>query len=203
MIDQFINYYNKKIKKMQGVRAGGRLRALKGELVEVLAESMIIKAWENIGGAPKRIKMDKHKYDITDNKEHTYGLSQDKQVYIDEQFILSIECKAYAEVAMYKRILVDAYLLRTKFPNLTFCLFQLESMLGGDYSEKPDHPKGSNSVYVLDYHFPNLNSEILTLLDGERNIKKPIHKKRFYKPMVDKRVKYALNYFEEVLRKYV
>ena len=49
-------------------------------------------------------------------------------------------------------------------------------MLGGDYSTSVDHPGGYKSVKVLESYFPNLNIEIITLLDGERNIKKEIHK---------------------------
>lgn len=188
---------------MWRIRAGGTLRSLKGKLVEMMAEQMVLLAWKNIGGKPSRIKINKTKHSIGDGKGSYYKLSQDKQVYIDDRFVLSIECKAYAEVAMYKRILVDSFLLKKNFPKLKFCLFQLESMLGGDYSTNAGHPNGSPSVKVLEHHFPDLDIEIITLLNGERNIKKEIHKKQFYKPLRPERLEHALRYFEHILKEHL
>ncbi len=131
--NEFINYYDDKIREMQSITSGGRLRALKGKLVETLCENMLKQAWQDIGGSPERISIDRRKYYFKDKNGNRYGLSQDRQVYIDEEFRLSIECKAYAELAMYKRIMVDSHILQSRFPDLSFCLFQLESMLGGDY----------------------------------------------------------------------
>ena len=188
---------------MWRIRAGGALRSLKGTLVEPMAEEMVLLAWRNIGGKPSRIEINKTKYPISDGKGNVYKLSQDKQVYIDDGFVLSIECKAYAEVAMYKRILVDAFLLEKYFPKLKFCLFQLESMLGGDYSTDVAHPQGSSSVKVLEHHFPNLDIEIITMLDGERNIKGEIHKRQFYKPLRPERLGHAIKYFECALKEHL
>jgi len=188
---------------MWRIRAGGALRSLKGTLVETMAEEIVLLAWKNIGGKPLRIKINKTKYPISDGKGNVYRLSQDKQVYIDDEFVLSIECKAYAEVAMYKRILVDVFLLKKHFPKLKFCLFQLESMLGGDYSIDVNHSKGSPSVKVLEHHFPNLDIEIITMLDGERNIKGEIHKKQFYKSLRPERLEHAIKYFERALKKHL
>ena len=111
------------MRRMWRIHTGGTLRSLKGPLVEAMAEEIVLLAWLNIGGKPSRIKINKTKYPISDGKGNVYKLSQDKQVYIDDEFVLSIECKAYAEVAMYKRILVDAFLLKKHFPKLKFCLF--------------------------------------------------------------------------------
>ena len=203
MFDKFIKLYDRTVRKMWRIRAGGALRSLKGTLVETMTEEMILLAWKNLGGNPSRIKISKTKYPIGDDKGNIYKLSQDKQVYIDDKFVLSVECKAYAEIAMYKRILVDAFLLKKHFPKLKFCLFQLESMLGGDYSFAVDHPNGSPSVKVLEYYFPNLDMEIITLLDGERNIKKEIHKRQFYKSLRPERLEHAVKYFERVLKEHL
>lgn len=201
--DQFINYYDLKIREMQSITYGGRLRALKGKLVETLCENMLKQAWQDIGGSPERISIERRKYYFTDKKGNRYGLSQDRQVYIDEEFRLLTECKAFAELAMYKRIMVDSHILQSRFPNLRFCLFQLESMLGGDYCQNPAHPKGSPGVHVINSFFPHVKLEVITLLDGERRVDEPIHKPEFYKPMTHERVKFALDYFEGVLSKYV
>src|SRR3989344_4751103 len=154
MFDKFIKFYERTIRKMWRIRAGGTLRSLKGTLVETMAEEMVLLVWKNIGGKPSRIKINKTKYPISDRMGNVYKLSQDKQVYIDDKFVLSVECKAYAEAAMYKRILTDVFLLKKSFPKLKFCLFQLESMLGGDYSTSIEHPNKSPSVKALEYHFP-------------------------------------------------
>ena len=203
MFDKFIKFYERTIRKMWHIRAGGTLRSLKGTLVETMAEEMVLLVWKNIGGKTSPLQNHKTKYPISDRMGNVYKLSQDKQVYIDDKFVLSIECKAYAEVAMYKRILVDAFLLKKHFPKLKFCLFQLESMLGGDYSIAVDHPNGSPSVKVLEHHFPNLDIEIITILDGERNIKGEIHKKQFYKPLRPERLDHAIKYFERALKEHL
>jgi len=202
-VDRLINYYDSKIAEMQSITYGGTLRSLKGTFVETLCENMVVEVWRNLGGKTGRIYVDRRRYPITDGAGNEYRVSQDKQVYVDGQFILSIECKAYAEVAMYKRILVDSFLLQSEFPNLKFCLFQLESMLGGDYATDPKHSKGSPSVRVLDYFFSDVDIEILTLLDGERDIQRPIHKKEFYKPMKPARVEYAMSSLTTTLYQYL
>lgn len=199
VVQRFISYYDSKIKEMQDVTYGGSLRSLKGKLVETLCEDMVRQAWHDLKGQPSRISVGRKKYYITDKVGNRYGISQDKQIYIDGHYKLSIECKAYAEVAMYKRIIVDSLLLKSMFSGLVFCLFQLESMLGGDYDKDPAHPKGSPAVTALNYFFKDLDIEIITLLDGERRVKKEIHKKEFYKPMRSERVKYALDSFTRML----
>ena len=201
--NEFINYYDVKIGEMQDITYGGSLRALKGSLVETLCESMVTQSWKEIGGSAGRIYIGRRIYYFTDKKGNRYGLSQDRQVYVDGEFRLSIECKAYAELAMYKRIMVDSHILQSRFPNLRFCLFQLESMLGGDYAETSAHPKGSPGVHVVNSFFPHLELEIITLLDGERRIDQPIHKLEFYKPMSPERVAFALDYFGGVLSKFL
>jgi len=188
---------------MHGETYGGTLRALKGSLVETICENMIRQAWQDLSGNLGRLSIDRRRYYFTDAQGNKYGLSQDKQVYIDGQFRISIECKAYSELAMYKRIIVDSYILQSKFPDLKFCLFQLESMLGGGYSKNAAHLEGSPGVHVVNSFFPSVELEIITLLDGERDINKPIHNKQFYKAMKAERVEFALNYFESVLSQYI
>jgi len=78
----------------------------------------------------------------------------------------------------------------------------LESQLGGDYSTEI-HPKGSPQVKVINSFFPHIKLDIVVLLDGERDVKKPIHKRQFYKPLNPKRVLYAINYFKNVQRPYL
>ena len=205
-MQKFLNsiqsYYDAQIRSMWNITHGGRLRALKGQLVEHICEECVKYAWSSMGGDPNRLSIGRKMYYFWDNEGNKYGLSQDKQVYIDRNFVLSIECKAYAELAMYKRVIVDCHILHSAFPELKFCLFLLESQLGGDYSTEI-HPKGSPQVKVINSFFPHIKLDIVVLLDGERDVKKPIHKRQFYKPLNPKRVLYAINYFKNVLRPYL
>jgi hypothetical protein len=204
-IAPILQFYESRIHQMWGITAPGTLRALKGNLTETLAELIIREAWRTLGGEPGRLTIGRRFYAIRDTQGNRYRLSQDRQIYIDERFVLSMECKAYAEVAMYKRVLVDSYILREAVGHhLQFCLFQLESQLGGDYSTDPRHPRGSPPVHALNAFFGKafgpINLEIITLLDGERDIKREIHKQEYYKPLTPERVIYALNYFVRALR---
>lgn len=72
-----------------------------------------------------------------------YGQKTDVHLYIDGKFVMAIECKAYTENAMMKRILVDFTLLKEVYPNLDCVLLQLESQLGGDYGHFDKKPLGS------------------------------------------------------------
>jgi hypothetical protein len=105
---------------------------------------------------------------------------------------MGIECKSYAELSMFKRILVDFHLLKTIYPNLLCYLFQLENMLGGDYSSEIRSPKGSESSHTVMSYFPDVDLKIITLLTGERKVKKPIHKPEFFKPLTIDRLEVAL-----------
>ncbi len=55
---------------------------------------------------------------------------------------------------------------------------------------------------VLNKFFPDLNVGIITLLDGDSNINKPIHKLEFYKPLKDERLEYALSQIMRALAPY-
>ncbi len=44
MFDKFIKFYERTIRRMWHIRAGGALRSLKGTLVETMAEEMVLLA---------------------------------------------------------------------------------------------------------------------------------------------------------------
>ena len=201
---------------------GGIIRATKGKLQEHITEEIIRIAWEDLGGEENRLNIDskKHKIPINicyvkskikDNEikeyilenidDYYYGLSVDKQVYIDNKFVLGIECKAYTENAMLKRILVDFYLLKTQFSNISSYLFQLESQLGGDYSELNNKTFGSHSTHTLLSYFENVELKIVTFIKGERKVNKPIHK--YFKPIEEKQLIFAVNLIKEDLKNYL
>ena len=161
-IDELIKAYNSIIKVVDNNaneeedRAyGGIVRSVKGRLQEHITEEIVNMAWESIGGKNEHLSIDSKKqkipiqkdyimqieddevkqYILSNVSDYFFGLSVDKQVYIDKKLVIGIECKAYTENAMIKRILVDFSLLKTIFPNISCYLFQLESQLGGDYCD--------------------------------------------------------------------
>ncbi|MBA7538239.1 hypothetical protein ES705_30513 [subsurface metagenome] len=200
---------------------GGIIRAGKGKLVENIARNLIALAWEIMGGSLSRlsfghktfrfpikeeyiekIRLPEVRQHIRDNiSAYYYRFKPDVQVYIDNKFVISIECKSYTENAMFKRILVDFTLLELTHPNLDCVLLQLESQLGGDYSELNHITFGSPSTHTLLSYF-DISLAIITLLEGERKVDRPIHKPEFYKPLTKDDLYRAIDIFKVLLEKY-
>jgi len=197
---------------------GGVVRSIKGKLQEYLTQEVIKLAWQSIGGDDNRLEINSKKFKIPILKDYFsilkdeeikryimsnidnyyYKLSVDKQVFIDGKFVLGIECKAYTENAMLKRILVDFKLLKTQFPYLKCYLFQLESQLGGDYSELNKKTFGSHSTHTLLSYFKEVDLKIFTFLKGERLVDKPIHK--YFKPLDPYQIEKAVEIIANELR---
>lgn len=96
---------------------------------------------------------------------------------------MGIECKAYTENAMLKRILVDFTLFKNVIPNIKCVLLQLESQLTGDHSQPRNKiTYGSHSTHTLLSYF-DIDLNIITLLEGERKVDKPIHNSQYYKEL--------------------
>lgn len=181
---------------------GGIIRAKKGKLVEEMTARMVQIAWIDVLKQDKnRLQINKRKVpiNITDryinrqeprirnylsaNKAtHRYMFGTDVQVFIDEKLVLPIECKAYTENAMLKRILFDAVLTKEAYNVSKYYLVQLESQLGGDYSEQKELTYGSPVSHALMSHV-DVDLVIITLLNGERDINRPIHKEEFFKEL--------------------
>jgi len=198
---------------------GGLMRTLKGGLQELITGEVIKLAWYNLSGSLERLDINSKKIRIPIQKSYVkqikdekvkehilkhiddyyYGLSVDKHIFIDNKFVMGIECKAYTENAMIKRILIDFHLLKLVHKDIACFLFQLESQLGGDYSALPKTIYGSVSTHSIMSYFEDVDLHIFTLLEGERSITKPIHK--FFKPLkydnVDRAVKLLENYLKE------
>lgn len=193
---------------------GGFVRMAKGKIQEYITEQLIKTTWiDELGKEENRLTINSDKIKIpicksyidkiTDKRVQNYiinnlprfyyGLSVDKHVFLDRRFVIGIECKAYTENAMIKRILVDFYLLKTKFPALKCYLFQLESQLGGDYSSAIINPIGSSPTHSIMSYFQNVNLEIITFLEGERKIDRPINKPEFFKELKYEHVENAVN----------
>ena len=222
MYDQVIKNVDKDAKNRADDRAyGGVIRGKKGTLIEDIAESLIFIAWQELGGVPSELSVHSKKINIpiqdgyistiTDEnvRDHikkeidgyNYKLSVDKHVYVRDNFILAIECKSYTENAMIKRICVDFDMLKKMHPKISCCLLQLESQLGGDYSQLNQIEYGSVSTHTIMSYFP-VDFKIITLLKGERKVDKPIHKNN-YKPLEVSSLIKTLEFFKEVLKEYI
>lgn len=220
--DVVIKIVDKKAKKDKRRAYGGVIRAVIGDLVQNgIAKKLILIAWMLLGKDPKRISFSSERIKILIKKEYIektespvikkflldnidkcwYGQKTDLHVFVDGEFKMAIECKAYTENAMMKRILVDFTLLKEVYPNLDCVLLQLESQLGGDYSNLGDMTLGSFSTHTL-LSFFNLNLFIITLLQGERKVDQPIHKMEHYKPLTKESLYNAVQTFKGLLEKY-
>jgi hypothetical protein len=228
-IQKIINNYetvikniDKKARENKKRAYGGIVRATIGDLVQNgIAKKLILIAWNLLGKDPKRISFPNKKVKIPIKKEYIekiknpeikkflldnidkcwYGQKTDLHVFIDGKFIMAVECKAYTENAMMKRILVDFTLLKEVYPNLDCVLFQLESQLGGDYSDLGDITFGSFPTHTL-LSFFNIDLVIITLLRGERKVDQPIHFPEYYKPLTKESLYRAIDVLKGLLEKY-
>ena len=203
---------------------GGIIRAGMGGLTESIGKKLVKLAWLNLRGKEQRLSIPnmqpkfkisiKKKYidsiENTEVKNHLkdnfskyyYLQGTDIRVLIDNKLVLVIECKTYTENAMLKRILVDFTLLKEMHPNITSVLLQLESQLGGDYSELNIQTFGSPSTHTLISYF-DVDLNIITLLKGERKVNKRISMPEFYKPLEEKSLLSAIETLSKLLEKHV
>jgi hypothetical protein len=229
-IDELITNYNSVVKDVdknaneEEDRAyGGVVRSVKGKLQEHITEEIINIAWESIGGKNERLLIDSKKqkipiqkdyimqigdnevkqYILSNISDYFFGLSVDKQIYIDKKLVIGIECKVYTENAMIKRILVDFSLLKTIFPNISCYLFQLESQLGGDYCDLKEITFGSKPTHTLMSYFPKVKLNVFTFLKGERKVDEPIHKERYFKHLEKIQIEKAISLLANDFKKYL
>ncbi len=204
---------------------GGQIRGKKGALAERIAEAIVRLAWRELGAEEDRltvkkqtqpiyidenyVKTLKHGYlrhDIRQNKDkYIYEIEFDRAVEIDNRFVLGVECKAFTDQTMFKRSLKEFELtLHLLFPELLFCIFQLENGLGGDYGDV-SNPKqlGSGSTHTLISHSPTESLEIITLLDGNHNPNKKIHTREHFKNLPTKNVAVCVSKFRDMLADFV
>ena len=81
---------------------------------------------------------------------------------------------------MLKRIMVDFTFMKKLWPNLNCFLLQLENFMGGDYAElQKKIIYGSKPTHTILSQF-DVDLKIITLLEGNRHVERPIHKKEFF-----------------------
>ena len=209
---------------LEGRKEGGLLRSSKGKLVEKIAQGAIKIAWSQAGGDLNRLSFDDVKTfkiplqpgyieklhpEVRDFineriKEYKYNAKVDVKAFVDRKFVIAVECKSYTENAMLKRILIDFRMIRSLYPNVTCCLFQLESQLGGSYSFPGIDPQhGSSSSHTLMSFFPEVNLNIVTLLKGERKVNQPIHEPKYYKKLDPLHLGRAIDRLQQFLKPHI
>jgi len=226
-IKELINAYNLLVKGIEAKanedeeRAyGGIIRAGKGLLVESIGKRIVEIAWDALEGDHERLSLNKKSVKLPLKKDYLnrikskevldwikaniesfyYTIKTDIHVYIDKKFVIGVECKAYSENAMLKRILVDFTLLKQIHPELSCVLLQLESQLTGDYSNPSQTIiYGSYSTHTLLSYF-DVDLNIVTLLEGERKVDAPIHKRKFYKELKEVNLLKAVEVFKGLLK---
>ncbi len=229
-IQEIIAAYDNSVKNIdteaitakEGRAYGGIIRAGKGKLVESIAKVLIQLAWDGLEQDPDRLALIGKqikipiKQDYIDRlndeevtayikrniKNYYYAYKPDILVSIDDRIVIEMECKSYTENAMLKRILVDATLVKSQYPDMRFILLQLESQLGGDFSEFKEVTLGSPSTHTLLSYF-DIELNIITLLEGERKVDRPIHKPEFYKSLTRKNIENAIQIIEKILSEYL
>ena len=222
--ESIIALYTEGIQAMFGL-SGGQIRGKKGALAERIAEAIVRLAWHKLGEEAGRLTVKKRtepidieenyintlkyeylRHDIRQNKDkYIYKIEFDRAVEIDNRFVLGVECKAFTDQTMFKRSLKEFELtLHLLFPELIFCIFQLENGLGGDYGDAKN-PKqlGSGSTHTLMSHSPSVSLEIITLLDGNHNSKKKIHNPEHFKKLPVKNVATCVSKFRALLEPFV
>ncbi len=205
---------------------GGIVREGKGMLVENIGKTLVKIAWKELNGNDDKLEFQNpikgttikipinqeyvnqlddpeiKEYITKNTKKYNYTYKPDILVFIKKQPVLEIECKAYTENAMFKRILVDCTLIKNIYPDMKFILLQLESELGGDYSEIKEHYLGSPSTTTLMSYF-KVNIEIITLLEGARKVDQPIHKSEYFKELTEESLRIAINKIKNQLKEFI
>lgn len=191
--------------------------------MEFLCKELVKIAWDELNGNENLLSFSSQKVPIPLKKEYltrikspevkkwikdnyndfVFNAKVDVHVFIEDKFALGIECKAYTENAMLKRILVDFTLLKTVYPKMQCALLQLESQLTGDYSQiNKKVIFGSHSTHTLMSYF-DVDLHIMTLLEGERKVDEPIHKEEFFKPLEKKVFVKTVEKIENFLKPFV
>lgn len=112
---------------------------------------------------------------IVDNiEEYNIPIESDMAIYYENDFIISMELKAYTEISMLKRLAFEFRELRRCYPTVEFVILQLENALGGDFGSNNYQIVGSPSFHSI-MAAAGVPVEVLTLLDGKRSSYKAIH----------------------------
>ena len=137
-------------------------------------------------------------------KEEGYKCSYDGFLVSDKKIEMFLEFKAYTEVTMWKRCLIDASLIKNVYPkDSSYTICMLESQIGSTRKKKVlkdiSYSAHSQISYMQSLDLiPPIYLNIL--MDGQRNPKKNIANPKFFKyanpEKIEKTYNFFLNFFE-------
>ncbi len=151
---------------------GGEMRGYRGSDTELFVRSLVDKIGKhsNKNFVAKRGSEDVKELKLeVDGKEIKKQHQVDVHLYLDDQFIGAIECKAYLDSCYYVRACDDFKLFKKFGYNLKNYVFSLEENLNWDTKLFTDHI----SDYICD--------DVFFVLDGKRNKAKPVYDEKFRK----------------------
>jgi hypothetical protein len=140
-------------------------------------------------------------YDMLNNSEKYFDkVEMDLAVYYNCELIMVVESKAYMETTMFKKFIYEVRTIQSFLPSVKFVAFQLENGIGGDYHEYKNRHEmlGSKKAHAMMCN-NGVYIEMVTLLDGKRCSKTPIHKKMFTKTINEEKFEAAVLTFAEFL----
>ena len=127
-----------------------------------------------------------------------------------------LEFKSYTEVSMLKRVFMDAEIAKKFFPDASYSLCMLESALGS--SDKNDKKKANQEIAYENHKFLisysaitlieyletklDVKVDMLFLMNGIRDSKRDIGKKKYLKKIDLKELKFTVNYFTTFFKAY-
>lgn len=193
MIFKIGTLYEKELAIMERLskkrNSAGKIRQRKGDLVNNIVFFVldsISKLYKDQNIKIKIIPGEKDKK-LLKSKHGEYKHSQDLHLYLNRNFILSIETKSYTESAMYKRVCEDARLLKKYINKELYCILVEFECARDDRSQT-----------FMDEEYGTID-KIFTLAKGKRSSSKPIHKSEFHKELDKKAITDMIISFDKFL----
>lgn len=153
--------------------SGGKMRGDRGDDIEKFVRGSIqyigttlgVPLVAKRGGDDKKALVVNVSHDKTIQKNHQV----DVHVYLNEQFVSAIECKAYLDSCYYVRACDDFMLFKKFNYNVKHYIFTLENSIDEDTKIFTDHITN------------NICDGVFYMLDGKRSSVKPIYDQKHRK----------------------
>lgn len=169
--------------------SGGSMRSSRGNDIEEFVIKLVHKIGteKNVNLVAKNGKFDKKECKvILPTKEIKKDHQVDVHVYLNNSFILAIECKAYLDSCYYDRACNDFALFKKFDYNVKKVIFALEDSIDKD------------TKIFMDYTHNNICDGVFYMLDGKRSSSKPIYDKTCKKEINPEKVATFVDYICEL-----
>lgn len=197
-IEYIVNYFNKNINKCQKLskmkNKGGSIRGKKGDALEQIAQLCCEASIHRLNkNKDHEWEINKESFDVIHTKDPSkkYSMIADRLLSIDGTKCLQIESKTYADLSMYKRTLMDAYLIQKNYPQVDHVLFELEKGM----------KENSESSDTVESYF-DIKIHKFSLFNNLRNSSRTIHSEEFRKNIDNSDVERAICFFSEILKRH-